>query len=124
MKFGRKQAHIKEIQVNGGSTADKVECRKGVLDQEVKVAGVFAQDEMVDIGGATKGKGFSGVITRWGCTQLARKSQGWQRKPRRRRRPSEGEGTRSADKAKRWCSLKRLAEQKKQIPPKWATWPR
>merc|ERR1712161_86629 len=29
---------------------------------------------MVDVIGATKGKGFNGVITRWGCTRLARKS--------------------------------------------------
>ena len=68
LKLRRKQAHTKEIQVNGGSTADKVEFRKGPFEQEVKVADVFAQDETVDVGGATKGKGFSGVITRWGCT--------------------------------------------------------
>merc|ERR1712160_123256 len=74
MKFTQKKAHIKEIQVNGGSTADKVDFVRNLFEQEIKVADTFGQDEMVDVIGATKGKGFNGVITRWGCTRLARKS--------------------------------------------------
>jgi len=73
-KLGQKKAHIKEIQVNGGTTAAKVDFLTGLFEQEVKVADVFAQDEMIDIIGVTKGKGFNGVITRWGCTRLVRKS--------------------------------------------------
>merc|ERR1712151_835107 len=46
----------------------------GLLEQEVKVADVFKQNEMIDIIGATKGHGFNGVVTRWGVTRLARKS--------------------------------------------------
>jgi len=46
----------------------------GLLEQEVKVADVFAQDEMTDVVGVTKGHGFHGVITRWGCTRLPRKT--------------------------------------------------
>merc|ERR1712190_581773 len=38
------------------------------------VADVFAQDEMVDCIGVTKGKGVQGVVTRWGVTRLVRKS--------------------------------------------------
>merc|ERR1711953_263366 len=41
---------------------------------EVKVADVFNQDEMIDIIGSTRGKGYNGVVTRWGCTRLPRKS--------------------------------------------------
>merc|ERR1712032_1517317 len=74
VKIGQKKAHIKEIQVNGGTTAAKVDFVTGLFEQEVKVADVFTQDEMIDIIGATKGKGFNGVVTRWGCTRLARKS--------------------------------------------------
>merc|ERR1712086_1109278 len=74
MKFTQKKAHVKEIQVNGGSTAEKVDFIRNLFEQEVKVADTFGQDEMVDVIGATKGKGFNGVITRWGCTRLARKS--------------------------------------------------
>merc|ERR1711974_213346 len=61
MGIGTKKAHIKEIQVNGGTT-------------EKKVAYVFVQDEMTDVIGVTKGHGFHGVITRWGCTRLPRKT--------------------------------------------------
>jgi len=74
VKIGQKKAHIKEIQVNGGTTAAKVDFITGLFEQEVKIADVFSQDEMIDIIGATKGKGFNGVVTRWGVTRLARKS--------------------------------------------------
>merc|ERR1719329_1982850 len=63
VKIGQKKAHIKEIQINGGTT-----------EQKVKIADVFAQDEMIDVIGATKGHGFHGVVTRWGVTRLVRKS--------------------------------------------------
>merc|ERR1712194_441506 len=53
---------------------DKVDFVRNLFEQEIKVADMFGQDEMVDVIGATKGKGFNGVITRWGCTRLARKS--------------------------------------------------
>jgi len=74
VKIGQKKAHIKEIQINGGTTSAKVDFVTGLFEQEVKVADVFSQDEMIDIIGATKGKGFNGVVTRWGVTRLARKS--------------------------------------------------
>jgi large subunit ribosomal protein L3e len=74
VKIGTKKAHIKEIQVNGGTTEQKVDFVTGLFEQEVKVADVFAQDEMVDIIGVSKGHGFHGVITRWGCTRLPRKT--------------------------------------------------
>merc|ERR1712190_119125 len=74
VKIGQKKAHIKEIQVNGGTTTAKVDFVTGLFEQEVKVADVFSQDEMIDVIGATKGKGFNGVVTRWGVTRLARKS--------------------------------------------------
>merc|ERR1711879_33381 len=74
VKLGRKKAHIKEIQVNGGTTEKKIDFVTGLFEQEVKVADVFSQDEMVDLIGASKGHGFHGVVTRWGCTRLPRKT--------------------------------------------------
>merc|ERR1719242_393046 len=47
VKIGQKKAHLKEIQVNGGSTEQKVDFCMGLLEQEVKVADVFSQDEMI-----------------------------------------------------------------------------
>merc|ERR1711988_863794 len=74
VKIGQKKAHIKEIQINGGTTEKKVDFAMGLFEQEVKVADVFTQDEMIDTIGATKGKGIAGVVTRWGVTRLARKT--------------------------------------------------
>merc|ERR1712070_228920 len=74
VKIGQKKAHIKEIQVNGGTAEKKVDFVLGLFEQEVKIADVFTQDEMIDTIGATKGKGFNGVITRWGVTRLTRKT--------------------------------------------------
>jgi len=73
-KIGQKKAQIKEIQVNGGKTADKVDFVSNLFEQEVKVEDVFSQDEMIDLIGSTKGKGYNGVITRWGCARLPRKT--------------------------------------------------
>jgi large subunit ribosomal protein L3e len=73
-KIGQKKAQIKEIQINGGTTAAKVDFVTGLFEQEVKIADVFAQDEMIDIVGVTKGHGFNGVVTRWGVSRLVRKS--------------------------------------------------
>jgi len=74
VKIGQKKAHIKEIQINGGTTEEKVDFAMGLFEQEVKVADVFAQDEMCDLIGSTRGHGYNGVITRWGCSRLPRKT--------------------------------------------------
>merc|ERR1711974_532970 len=74
VKIGQKKAHIKEIQINGGDISKKVDFALGLFEQQVKVADVFSQDEMMDVIGATKGKGFNGVVTRWGVTRLPRKT--------------------------------------------------
>jgi len=74
VKIGQKKANIKEIQINGGTAAQKVDFAVGLFEQEVKVADVLAQDEMIDIIGSSRGRGYNGVITRWGCTRLPRKS--------------------------------------------------
>jgi large subunit ribosomal protein L3e len=70
----QKKAHIMEIQVNGGSVTEKVDFGVGLFEKKIPVADVFAQDEMIDVIGVTKGKGFEGVVTRWGVTRLPRKT--------------------------------------------------
>merc|ERR1712129_347481 len=70
-----KKAHIMEIQVNGGKdTHEKVDFAKSLFESELPVEAVFAKDELVDVLGVTKGKGFEGVTTRWGVTRLPRKT--------------------------------------------------
>lgn len=63
-----------EIQVNGGTVADKVAFAQGHFEKPVEIASVFEQDEVIDIIGITKGKGFEGVTARWGTKKLPRKT--------------------------------------------------
>eukprot|EP01006_Ploeotia_vitrea_P047836 TRINITY_DN67170_c0_g1_i1.p1 TRINITY_DN67170_c0_g1~~TRINITY_DN67170_c0_g1_i1.p1 ORF type:complete len:392 (-),score=226.94 TRINITY_DN67170_c0_g1_i1:173-1348(-) len=70
----QKKAHLMEVQINGGSVADKVDMAVGLFEKEIKVDDVFAQDEMIDTIAVTKGHGFEGVVTRWGVTRLPRKT--------------------------------------------------
>ena len=68
------KAHIMEIQVNGGSVADKVDWAESKLEQEIKVGEVFEMSECVDAIGVTRGKGNCGVIKRFGVSRLNRKT--------------------------------------------------
>jgi len=70
----QKKAHIMEIQLNGGSVADKVDFAKEHFEKEIKVKSVFSKDEMIDCIGVTKGKGFKGVTSRWHTKKLPRKT--------------------------------------------------
>ena len=82
----QKKAHLMEIQVNGGSVADKLAWAREHFEKEVDVASVFEQDENIDVigpslgldradrSGVTKGKGFEGVTHRWGTKKLPRKT--------------------------------------------------
>jgi len=72
--LGSKKAHIMEIQINGGKVAAKVDYAVGLFEKEVPVDNIFEENEMIDVIGISKGKGFEGVTTRWGTTRLPRKT--------------------------------------------------
>jgi len=72
--ISRLKAHVMEIQVNGGTVAQKVDFAKSLFEKEYSVKNVFNQDEMIDTAGITKGKGFAGVVSRFGVTRLPRKT--------------------------------------------------
>ena len=57
----QKKAHIMEIQINGGTVAQKVDYARDLFEKEVRCKAVFAKDEMIDCIGVTKGKGFKGT---------------------------------------------------------------
>jgi large subunit ribosomal protein L3e len=72
---GQKKAHLMEIQINGGETvADKVQFGYSLFEQPIKAESVFSMNEMIDVIGATKGHGVQGVVARWGCRRLPRKT--------------------------------------------------
>lgn len=70
----QKKAHLMEIQVNGGDVAKKVDFAYSFFEKQIPIAAIFQKDEMIDIIGVTKGKGYEGVVTRWGVTRLPRKT--------------------------------------------------
>jgi large subunit ribosomal protein L3e len=62
IKQRQHKAQIMEIQVNGGTIAQKVDWAQKKFEQEVSVGEVFETDECVDTISVTKGKGNQGVI--------------------------------------------------------------
>ncbi|QCD83299.1 large subunit ribosomal protein L3e [Vigna unguiculata] len=83
------KAHLMEIQVNGGTVAQKMDYAYSFFEKQIPMDVVFQKDEMIDIIGVTKvfqkeemiaiigvtkGKGYEGVVTRWGVTRLPRKT--------------------------------------------------
>merc|ERR1712112_762088 len=70
----QKKAHLMEIQLNGGSIADKVDFAKDNFEKPLSVSNVFEQDELIDCIGVTKGRGVKGVTSRWHCKKLPRKT--------------------------------------------------
>ncbi|EFX88511.1 hypothetical protein DAPPUDRAFT_206128 [Daphnia pulex] len=70
----QKKAHMMEIQVNGGTIRQKVDWARQHLEKTIPITSLFAQDEMIDVIGVTKGKGFKGVTSRWHTRKLPRKT--------------------------------------------------
>lgn len=59
----QKKAHIMEIQVNGGTISDKVDWAREHMEKSIPVKDVFSMNEVIDVIGVTKGKGFKGKGT-------------------------------------------------------------
>eukprot|EP01071_Lankesteria_metandrocarpae_P001981 Lankesteria_metandrocarpae@DN2005_c0_g1_i1.p1 len=70
----QKKAHIMEIQVNGGTTEEKVHFIREKFEQAIPVSAVFAENDMIDTIAVTRGRGTKGVVARWGVTRLPRKT--------------------------------------------------
>jgi large subunit ribosomal protein L3e len=74
VNIGQKKAHLMEIQLNGGSVADKVDFAKNNFEKTIDVKSVFEEGEVIDTIAVTKGHGYEGVTHRWGTTRLPRKT--------------------------------------------------
>merc|ERR1712198_466359 len=74
LKKRQKKAHIAEIQLNGGTIADKVKWARDNLEKPIPLSDVFQQDELIDLIGVTTGRGMKGVTSRWHTKKLPRKT--------------------------------------------------
>jgi large subunit ribosomal protein L3 len=76
----KKKPELMECGIGGKSTEDQLEYAVSVLGKEINPADVFADGEHTDAVAVTKGKGFQGVIKRWGVRiqygKAARSSKG------------------------------------------------
>ncbi len=70
----KKAPEILEIPVKGGSMADRVSYVRERLGQPVFVQEVFTAGQFIDVTAVTKGKGFQGVIKRFGVKRLPHKA--------------------------------------------------
>ena len=74
LNLRQKKAHLLEVQVNGGDVNAKLAFAKSLFEQQINVKSVFAENELIDVIGVTKGKGVAGTVARWGTRRLPRKT--------------------------------------------------
>ncbi|MEM1918926.1 MAG: 50S ribosomal protein L3 [Desulfurococcaceae archaeon] len=71
--FGKKKPDIAEIRIGGAvGMEDKVKYAESILGNYVTADQVFREGQFVDVIGVSKGKGFQGVIKRFGVKELPR----------------------------------------------------
>ena len=58
----QKKAHILEVQINGGTVAEKVDFGYSLFEQELPVKRVFQENEHIDVIGVSKGRGAMKVL--------------------------------------------------------------
>lgn len=71
----KKTPEMFEIGVGGGSVEDRLEYCLSILGKEVRARDVLKEGMYVDVSAITKGKGFQGVIKRWGVKRRPHKSR-------------------------------------------------
>jgi len=71
----QKKPYIFEVAVKGGDVQKQFAFVKNLLGKEVKIDQVFETGAVVDVAAITKGKGWEGVITRWGVKRKQHKSR-------------------------------------------------
>jgi len=70
--LSKKKPDLLEIAVGGGSIEDRIDYAIKILGKPVAIREVFNEGQFVDVIGVTKGKGFQGVIKRFGVKELPR----------------------------------------------------
>ncbi len=72
--FGNKRLMRFEMPVGGGSAEDKLKFVQGFIGKELKAGDVIHTGEYIDVSSISKGKGWSGVIKRYGVSRQYRKA--------------------------------------------------
>jgi len=72
--IGKKSPELFELSL-GGKPQEQFEYAKQKLGQEIKVSEVFRDGELVDVRSVSKGKGYQGVVKRFGVRIRTRKAK-------------------------------------------------
>ncbi len=70
--IGKKTPEVLEIPIGGAGVEERVKYATSILGKIVTVGDVFAAGQLVDVIAVTKGKGYQGVIKRFGVKILPR----------------------------------------------------
>jgi large subunit ribosomal protein L3 len=70
--FGKKKCEILEVKIHGGSVEERIKYATSIWGKYLTPLDVFAEGQFVDVIGVTKGRGFQGVIKRFGVKELPR----------------------------------------------------
>ena len=70
----KKKPDLMEIKVGGGTIEEQFEYVKKILGKTIQVDEVFKEGQFVDVIAVSKGKGWQGVVKRWGVKILSHKS--------------------------------------------------
>lgn len=73
--FGKKKPELLELAVGGGTLQEQFEYAKTLLGKPIAASDVFKEGQFVDVAAISKGKGFQGVVKRWGVKRLSHKSR-------------------------------------------------
>jgi len=73
--IGKKKPDLIEVGIGGNDLQVLSEYALTLLDKEIKISEVFKDSQFVDVHSLTKGKGFTGVIKKYGAKRLNHKSE-------------------------------------------------
>jgi large subunit ribosomal protein L3 len=70
----KKKPDLMEIKIGGGAIKEQFEYAKKILGETIKADEIFREGQFVDAISVSKGKGWQGVVKRWGVRILQNKS--------------------------------------------------
>ncbi len=71
----KKTPDVGEIAIGGKTVEEKLNFAKEKLGKEIRITEVFKEGEQVDVKAVTKGKGFQGVVKRFGVFEFGHKKE-------------------------------------------------
>ncbi|MFQ6087416.1 MAG: 50S ribosomal protein L3 [Candidatus Methanofastidiosia archaeon] len=75
----KKKPELLECGLGGENVEEKLKYSLSILSKEITINDVFKEGDYIDVSSVTKGKGFQGVVKRWGVKIQSRKTNDMRR---------------------------------------------